>query len=216
MLSMMKPFSICAFIFLIFMIMCAPADAQQLRVSGYSGWFMSNTDNVSGPQATGKVDRITGAGFSFRTQLHSVPLEFSLGFAQGTESVQQFQNHFGETFQTVDLRYRMIPAEVFFVHRFFDRLELLAGINITTQYRSLLYSGQVFMEDDRLLSFGMGLSARANADLLRFGNDSGALFVSLAARWSEFFIHDEAGRNTDDFTYRHLTLMPRLGLMFEL
>jgi len=72
------------------------------------------------------------------------------------------------------------------------------------------------MNNKHLFSFGIGLTGKIQSLLKEFQNGKGAIFVNLTARWTEYLIHNARERNVDDFTLRHVTLAPQIGVSWNL
>ncbi|MCH8569530.1 MAG: hypothetical protein LAT67_14755 [Balneolales bacterium] len=63
---------------------------------------------------------------------------------------------------------------------------------------------------------GIGLSGKIHFVLNSFSSGNGKVFLNLSARWTEFLFHDEKNRNLDDFTLRHITLIPQSSVAYRL
>jgi hypothetical protein len=200
----------------IFMLMLqVHTSAQnQTQLSVNSGYHVINTDEVSNSSRVSRTDWIFGGTLATRFQVNQIPFEYNIGYSSGQSTIYAVIATIGfSPIYSVDLRYRTVPQELLWVNRLTDRIELLAGINVTAQDRTLMYSG-ITMNDDRLFSMGVGLSGKVHTLLYGFNSGNGGFFFDLAVRWTEFIYHDAKDRNLDDFTLRHVTISPRLGISY--
>lgn len=198
------------------LIIQSQAVAQDnLQVSVFPGYHVINSDNVSMSSDASKTSWVFGGSIATRLRIWNIPLEYSIGYSYGKSTV--FERNFTlgfDPFYSVDLRYRTLPQELFRVYPISDKIELLAGINVTAQDRTLQYSNPD-NEDDRLFSMGLGLSGKIHLVLDRSSSGNREVFLNLSARWTEFIYHDARNRNLDDYTLRHVTLSPQIGFSYS-
>jgi len=192
------------------------AEAQKnLQVSFFPGYHAINSDKLSSDPNVTQTDWIYGGSIGTRFQINNIPLEYVIGFSHGRSTIlEQINAKNIGTIYTVDLRYRTLPQEIFFVHSLSDRIQLLTGVNVTAQDRTLMYSG-VDIKNDRLFSMGIGLSGKVHLVLATFGPGNSKVYMNLSARWTEFIYHNEKNRILDDFTLRHVTLSPQIGVSYR-
>lgn len=209
------------FLFVGFMVISAQSTTlaqERLLVSAFPGFNVINSDYVTGVSDEKRLRWGIGGRIALQRSLNGVPLEISVGFTHSRSTVFESDIRIG-TMQnySIDLRYNTIPVELLWVNRVTDRVEFSAGINVTPQYRSILLdSEQINLQDDRLLSFGAGLSGRTSLILSRFDSGNGAVYGNLSIRWTEFLFHNSRNRNTDDFSFRHLVITPQVGVVYYL
>jgi len=155
------------------------AEAQEnLQISFFPGYHVFNSDKISANPNASQTDWIFGGNLATRFGINNIPVEYSIGYSQGNSRVVELQSNFPEMnpTQTVDLRYRTLPQELLWVKPITDRIELLTGINVTAQQRTLMYSLSE-VEEDRLFSIGLGLSGKLHMVLTRFNSGNGSLFA---------------------------------------
>lgn len=212
----MKTYLIILVFILGLMLFYNPLKAQhQIEINFFPGYHLINSDHPSSDRD--KTNWVFGGSASFRTQVWEYPIAFSLGYTQGQSMVHQYESNtdiLGPDYK-VHLRYQTIPIEAFYIHTLNRNTEVLAGINFTPQYRTLLYEN-INIDNDRLLSFGVGLSGEIKTDFVSFDSGRKVLFGSLAARWTEFLFHHANGRDMDDFNLRHVALAPQIGFSWNL
>lgn len=208
-------FCIPSVIMLLFFIVQTTEARQNVQFSFFPGYHVVNSDQASGDSRVGQTNWIFGGNAAFQKTLKNIPLEVVIGYSEGKSTIFEtsFTIDFTENY-SVDLRYRTVPVEVLWVNNITDRFRLLTGINLAAQHRSLIYY-DLDIDDDRLLSFGFGLSGRASLAVREFDDGNGRVFVTLSARWTEFLFHDSNDRHTDDFTYRHVLISPQLGFVYR-
>ncbi|MDG5766604.1 hypothetical protein QA596_03925 [Balneolales bacterium ANBcel1] len=189
---------------------------DRFEFSIFPGYHVVNSDEVSTSHGVSQTNWIFGGSLGTRFRINNLPLAYAIGFSYGKSTIlEPFNAVTLESFYHVDLRYRTLPQELFWVHSITDKVELLTGINLTAQDRTLMYS-DVDVEDDRLFSMGIGLSGKVHLMLGTFSSGNGMVFMNLSARWTEFIYHDKKDRNLDDFTLRHVTLSPHIGVSYRL
>ncbi len=204
---------------ILFTGLTAPDNAaaqDRFGISVFPGYHAINTDTISDNENVSQTDWIFGLNLTTRFRISDVPLAYTVGAAYGSSTILDQTYGFNLEFnRTIDLRYRSLPQELLWVYSVTENIELLTGINVTLQDRTLRYSYSD-IEDDRLFSVGLGLSGKVHLVLSRFSSGNGRLFMNLAARWTEFIWHDEQGRDLDDFTLRHVTFSPEIGVSWGL
>jgi hypothetical protein len=196
---------------------------QRFQFSVYPAYHAVNTDEISADPKVSQTNWTFGGTAAVRSHLHGIPLELSIGFSYGQATVREAINTLNQ-FQSysIDLRYRSVPAEILLITRLGDGFDLATGINLTAQDRTLIFrlagpaSNIRDLRDDRLFSFGLGLSGRLYADLYRFRSGNGSVFANVSVRWTEYVFHDNQNRNLDDFTLRHVTVGLHAGVAFQL
>lgn len=180
----------------------------------FPGYHVVNSDKISTDADVSQTDWLFGGSLGTRFRINNIPLEYSIGFSYGNSTILERRNTIDlESSYTVDLRYRTLPQEIFWINSVSDRIELLTGINLTAQDRTLNYS-DFNLQDDRLFSMGIGLSGKLHLVVNSFNSGNGMVFINLSARWTEFIYHDDNSRNLDDFTLRHVTLSPQIGVSY--
>lgn len=193
---------------------------DQISVSLFPGYHVINTDKFVPVKRYDnfKTSLVFGGLISTRTEMQGHPFEISIGYSQGKSKAYEYYSTLEDGYwpnHSADLRYQKIPMEALFILPISSKTEVLAGVNIAAHYRTLIYNN-VSINNDRLLSFGIGLTGKIQTNLKNFDDGKGAIFGNLTARWTEYLIHDANGRNVKDFTLRHLTLIPQLGLNWSL
>lgn len=181
----------------------------------FPGYHVVNSDKISADTDVSQTDWIFGGSIAARFRINDIPLEYSIGYSYGKSTILERVFTIGfERDYTIDLRYRTLPQEIFWVNSLSERIELLSGINLTAQDRTLQYSN-MDIEDDRLFSIGIGLSGKLHMVLNKFNSGNGLIFINLSVRWTEFIYHDAKNRNLDEFTLRHVTISPQLGVSYS-
>jgi|GEM_PF-1102921 hypothetical protein len=192
---------------------------HQISVSLFPGYHVINTDEFvpSTRYDTFKTNFIFGGSISTRTEIQGYPFEISLGYSQGkSKAYEYYSTSEGHWYNySADLRYQKIPLEALFIHPISEKTNVLAGVNVVAQYRTMVYNN-ISINNDRLLSFGIGLTGKLQTKLITFKGDTGHIFGNLTARWTEYLIHNARGRNVGDFTLRHVTLAPQIGVSWNL
>ena len=200
---------------LVFLLSVHVSAQSRIQTSFNTGYHLVNTDQVSDNPSVATTDWSFGGTLASQFTIQSSRLEYSIGYMYGRSTIYEVNNSIGfNPSYTLDLSYRSVPFELFWVHRVSNRVELLGGINIIAQYRTLLYSG-VDIEDDRLFSLGVGLSSKVRTILNEFNMGKGGLFFDMSIRWTEFIFHHANGRYLDDFTLRQITLSPQFGIYYN-
>lgn len=190
------------------------ASAQEsFRITGLPGYLLLNSDDVTVADNDGNQTWVFGLGLSNRQMINDAPFDFSAEVSFGQTSLIQDQAFSG--INSTDLRYQSVALSVLRVFKPTDIVEFSAGVNLVPQYRTLIYDhSELDLGKDRLLSFGAGLSGKLSLVELP-GNDNGIrLVMSLAARWTNFFIHNARNRQIDGFRYNHLIVSPQLSVQF--
>lgn len=189
---------------------------ESFEISVFPGYHVINSDKISSDPNVTQTDWIFGGSIGTRFRINNIPFEYVIGFSYGRSTILERINAINlESSYSVDLRYRTLPLEIFWVHSISDRIQLLTGVNLTAQDRTLMYS-DVDIIDDRLFSMGIGLSGKVHLVLNTFGSGNSIVFMNLSVRWTEFIYHDEKNRNLDDFTLRHVTLSPQIGVSYRI
>lgn len=188
---------------------------DRIDLSLFPAYHAINSDSPSSDNDFSKTNLIFGGTASFRTNISNYPIEFSLGYTHGKSAIMEGYNSIDERSSNIYLTYRSVPGEILYVHQLDENTEVLAGINFAAQQRILTFEDRN-PEKDRLLSFGMGLSAQIRKIFRTFSDERGIVFGSLFARWTEYLIHDSRDRNLDDYTLRHLTLSPQIEFSWKL
>jgi len=211
-----SPFFIILFLFTLFVFQGKVNAQERFEFSVFPGYHVINSDKISTDQNRSQSDWVFGGSLAARFRLNNIPLEYSIGYSYGKSTVHEENYSIGfDPTYSVDLRYRTLPQEIFWVNSISDRFELLAGINLTVQDRTLMYSN-LDIENDRLFSMGIGLSGKIHMVLNTFSSGNGTVFLNLAARWTEFLYHDAKNRDLSDFTLRHVTLSPQIGISYTI
>ncbi len=213
----MKLFSV--FITLLFLIPGFSVAQNQVRISLFPGYLLINSDKPAVGDDASKTDWVFGGNVSLTTEYRGLPIEVAVGYSEGNSTVYTYfstAEHLNPPSFDIDLRYRTLPVEAFYRHQISEGITLLGGLNMTAQHRVLQYDESFNVPNDRLLSFGIGLSGIVRADFFTFSSGNGSVFGSVSSRYTEFLIHHANGRNLDDFTMRHLTLSPEIGVHFKM
>ena len=204
---------------MLFVNLTAPEKAkaqERFEFSIFPGYHVVNSDKISNDPGVSQTDWILGGKMGTRFRINNLPFAYAIGFSYGKSTIlERFNAITLESGYSVDLRYRTLPQEIFWSHSISDKMELLTGINVTAQDRTLMYS-DADIKDDRLFSMGIGLSGKVHLVLNTFNSDNGIIFFNLSARWTEFIYHDEKNRILDDFTLRHVTLSPQIGFSYSI
>jgi hypothetical protein len=189
---------------------------EKVEFAVFPGYHLINSDKVATDPDIFQTDWVFGGNIAVRFRINNIPLAYSIGYSQGKSTILKtgFSSETDPSY-SLDLRYRTLPQEILLVNSISDRIELLTGINVTAQDRTLQYSN-LNIKDDRLFSMGIGLSGKINLMLNSFSSDKGIVFMNLSARWTEFIYHDAKNRNLDDFTLRHVTLSPQIGVSYSI
>lgn len=188
---------------------------ERFEFSIFPGYHVVNSDKISTDPNVSQTDWIFGGSMGTRFRINNLPLSYEIGFSYGKSTILERINAITlESGYYVDLRYRTLPQEIFWIHSISDKMELLTGVNVTVQDRTLMYS-DTDIKDDRLFSMGIGLSGKVHLVLGTFNSGNGMVFINLSARWTEFVYHDEKNRNLDDFTLRHVTISPQIGVSYS-
>lgn len=194
----------------------------QVQISLFPGYHLINSDQPAVGDNASKTNWVFGGNVSLQTTYRGNPIELTVGYQEGNSTIFTFVSTaelFDPTTYDFDLRYRTLPVEILYRHKINTRFELLGGINVAAQHRIIHYSGndeRINFPNDRLLSLGIGLSGKLRTQLFTFSSENGAVFANLSARWTEFIFHNKRGRKLDDFTLRHLTVYPEIGVKFNL
>jgi len=189
---------------------------ERFEFSIFPGYHVVNSDKISTDPNVSQTDWIFGGSMGTRFRINDLPLEYTIGFSYGNSTIlERFNAITLESSYSVDLRYRTLPQELFWIHSISDKIELLTGVNVTAQDRTLMYS-DADIKDDRLFSMGIGLSGKVHLVISTFNSDNGMVFINLSARWTEFIYHDEKYRNLDDFTLRHVAVSPQIGVSYNI
>jgi len=209
-----------AYIFSLILLLLFAHDlkAQKaVQISLFPGFTIINSDDFSGVSGTSQTNRAYGGNVAVNSSFNEIPLELSAGYLQGKSRIIE-QNNF--QLYSVDLRYRTLPVEILMPLFTPDRIKVLTGLNIVGQQRTLIYTNSSYyhpdIQNDRLLSFGIGLSGKASLILSEINDGNGFIFLNISARWTEFLVHNSRGRDTSDFKYRHFVISPQLGVSFDL
>lgn len=192
---------------------------SQWQISLFPGYHLINSDKPAVGDNAYKTNWIFGGTVSLTTEYQGQPIEITAGYSEGNSTVNTFistSEQFDPPSFDIELRYRALPIEALYRHQISERVTLLGGINLTAQHRVLQYDEKFNIPNDRLLSFGMGLSGKIRAILSTFSSGNGAVFGSLSARWTEYIVHNKRGRKLDDFTLRHLTVYPEIGVKLDI
>lgn len=204
--------SLATFVFLLSVNLSAQS---RIQTSFNTGYHLVNTDQASDNPSVSTTDWSFGGSMASQFTIQSSRFEYSIGYMYGRSTIYEVNYTLGfDPTYTLDLRYRSVPFELFWVYRATSRIELLGGFNVIAQNRTLLYSG-VDIEDDRLFSLGVGLSSKVRTILNEFNMGKGGLFFDMSIRWTEFVLHHANGRHMDDFKPRHITLSPQLGIYYN-
>lgn len=209
-----------SFILTLFLLFPAISLAQhQVQISLYPGYHLINSDKPAVGDNAYKTNWIFGGTVSLITEYQGHPVEITAGYSEGNSIVYTFistAEHFDPPTYDIELRYRTLPVDALYSYQISERVTLLGGINMAAQHRVLQYDESFNISNDRLLSFGVGLSGKMRATLSTFKSGNGAVFGSLSARWTEYIIHNKRGRKLDDFTLRHLTVYPEIGVKLDI
>ncbi len=204
---------------LLFVTLTSPEEVkaqERLGFSVFPGYHVINSDQISAEPDVSQTDWMYGGSLATRFRMNDMPFEYAIGFAYGNSTIlDRISTISYEPGYYVDLRYRTLPQEIFWIRPITDRIELLTGVNVTIQDRTLKYF-DLNVKDDRLFSMGVGLSGKLHLVLNKFSSDNGIVFMNLSARWTEFIYHNEKNRNLDDFTLRHVMLSPQLGVSYSI
>lgn len=184
-----------------------------VKVSASPGFIVLNTDQVSANDNFSETQFIFGGTVSLFTQFLGNPVQVNIGYSRGESTIFSQTIMTNGTGYSINQRYNSIPVEALFTRRIAERAVLAAGLNTVMQYRTLLYNG-IDSDDDRILSFGTGLSAQVQLELNEHLSGRLRTVLTLAGRWTEFFIHDSNGRDTSDYMYRHIIFSPQLSFRF--
>lgn len=206
-----------AFIAFVVLLFSVHSSAQnRIQSSFNTGYHVINTDVVSESPNVSSTDWNYGGTLASQFNIRAIRFEINVGYNYGRSTIYEVSNtiSFSPTY-SLDLRYRTVPMEFFWVNTLSNRIELLAGMNMAFQDRTLLFAG-VDIDNDRLFSMGVGLSGKIRAILNEFSSGNGGVFFDVSARWTEFVFHDSNGRNLDNFKLRHITLSPNLGIYYKL
>lgn len=190
------------------------AKAQEsYRVTGSPGYLILNSDDVTADHNEGNQTWVFGIGMSTRRLINERLVDFSADISFGQTRVFRKQNYLGTHY--TDLRYQTVALSALRVFKLTDILEISAGMNLVPQYRTLIFDHDGFnLDNDRLLSFGAGLSGKMSLVELPSDNKDTRLVFSIAARWTNFFIHNARNRQIDGFRYNHVILSPQLSIQF--
>jgi hypothetical protein len=192
------------------------AAQDRFEFSVFPGYKVINSDEISAVAEVSQTDWSVGGSMAARFRINNRPFQYEVGFSYGKSTVLEQVDPFNLSLSNaVDLRYRTLPQEIFYIHNVSDRIELLTGVNVTAQDRTVMHSN-LDIKDDRLFSMGIGLSGKIRMILNRFDSGNGLVFMNLSARWTEFIYHDEKSRDLSDFTLRHLTLSPQIGVSYNM
>ena len=205
-----------AYIFSLILLLLIAHDlkAQKaIQISLYPGFTIINSDDFSGVSRISQTNRAYGGNVAVNSSLNDIPIELSVGYLQGKSRIIENDNSFQNN--SVALQYRTLPVELLIPIFSPERFKLLTGLNIVAQHRTLIYNN-LDIQDDRLLSFGIGLSGKASLILSEINDGNGFIFLNISARWTEFLVHNSRGRDTSDFKYRHFVISPQLGVSFDL
>lgn len=201
--------------FLVLLLSVHSSAQTRIQSSFNTGYHVINTDVVSESPHVSSTDWNYGGTLAGQFNIQAIRFELNVGYNYGRSTIYEVSHTFGfSPTYSLDLRYRTVPMELFWVNSLSNRIELLAGVNITVQDRTLLFAG-VDIDNDRLFSMGVGLSSKIRAILNEFSSGKGGVFIDLSARWTEFVFHHSNGRNMDNFTLRHITLSPNVGIYYR-
>ncbi|HBQ59095.1 MAG TPA: hypothetical protein DD671_05575 [Balneolaceae bacterium] len=202
---------------------CTDLKAQNsVNISLFPGYHVINSDEVY-PQRehsdiNPKTNFIAGISAAYQTLVKDYPIQFNLSYSFGQSMVYKYRTAadiYIPNPVSADLRYSTLPIEAFWVHSRNEKTDFYLGPNLVFQHRTFLFTNAE-IPNDRLLSVGIGISGKAQRILNTFKSNNGHIFAALGFRWTEFVFHHANGRNVDDFTMRHLTLTPQLGLSLNL
>ncbi len=193
---------------------------QTISVALFPGYHVINTDEFAPVKRYDnfKTSLIFGGLISTRTEIKGYPFEISFGYSQGKSKAYEYYNTLEDAYwpnYSIDLRYQKIPLEALFIHPISKKIEVLAGVNVAAHYRTLIYNN-LSINNDRLLSFGIGLTGKLQKTLKEFDNGKGSIFANVTARWTEYLVHHANGRKLDDFVFRHVTVAPQIGINWSL
>jgi hypothetical protein len=203
----------------LFSFSCQQSFAQKpFSISLFPGYHIGNSNDVISFGTASKITYIFGSTISTRSNFMGFPMEVSLGYSWGNSIVRPYNTKPGGYYipYKFDFWYQTIPVEALYIHPLNDNVELMGGLNISGQYRKLFLQDGTSMNNEHLFNFGIGLTGKIQSVLKKFQNGKGAIFGNLTARWTEYFIHNSRGRNVDDFTIRHVTLAPQIGVSWNL
>ncbi|TVQ15884.1 MAG: hypothetical protein EA364_01060 [Balneolaceae bacterium] len=199
-------------LFMLFLLSQDTLAQERPHYSIFPGYLLVNSDQPSAARGISGARWVFGASVARQKRINGRIFEFSLAYAHGHSTIYRrvYSNPpYVITTSTVSNRYRSIPFEVLLVRPLNRKTELKVGANMVLQDRTLFYR-KIDISDDRLLSFGLGLSAKFSTNLYTF--DSGSyFFTNLGLRWTEFIFHDKKNRNLDGYTFRHIVLSPAIG-----
>ncbi|CAN5340353.1 hypothetical protein BH23BAC3_BH23BAC3_03250 [soil metagenome] len=67
----------------------------------------------------------------------------------------------------------------------------IIGLNVVPQFRTIIYDFEnINPQSDQLLSIGMGISGKLSLIEAYSETRKRGIVLSIAARWTEFFIHN--------------------------
>lgn len=205
------------------LFLCTEVKAQnQVKISLFPGYHAINSDEVypqrEHSEITPKTNFIAGISAAYKTIIKDSPLQFNVGYSFGQSLVYKYRTAadiYIPNPVSADLRYSTLPIEAFWIHSMNEQTDFYLGPNLVFQHRTVLFTNAE-IPNDRLLSVGIGISGKAQRILSTFKSNNGHIFAALGFRWTEFVFHHANGRNVDDFTMRHLTLTPQLGLSLNI
>lgn len=193
----------------------SPASAQEnYRVTAMPAYLILNTDEVTLANNDGNQAWKYGIGLSNRRMINEVPVDFSTDVSFGQTQFIEGQSFFGNN--SIVLRYQSVVLSALRIFELTEMIEISAGVNLVPQFRTLIFDYAEFDDigKDRLLSVGMGFSGKLSLVELPTDNKSVRLVLSLAARWTNFFIHNARNRPIDGFRYNQLFVSPQLSVQF--
>jgi hypothetical protein len=194
---------------------------HRFKTSLFPGYHVLNSDKIthydSNSDVSPKTNFVIGGKLTWQTEFGGHLMDISMGYLHGKsivfEGSSSLESDAGR--KAIALKYNTLPFEVMRVFGLHEKTELSLGINVAVQHRIVEYE-TYNIPKDRLLSFGAGLSGNIQTQLKTFRHDNGYIFGSLAFRWTEYMVHDAKGRDLDDFTLRHVTLSPQIGIAFNI
>lgn len=191
------------------------AHAQQIfHLSFDPAYYIYNSDQFGDEADNSHLTWAFGGSATMQTDFGRWPVTFSVGYQQGSQAVHSVRQTIGTGSYDYELIYRSLPVEILLRREFHDRITLSGGINLVGQHRITRVEG-LDIADDRLMSFGAGVSGRAQFDLTANSDSPFGFLVTLKARWTPFLFHDAGNRHLDDFNLQHVVITPGLAISYN-
>lgn len=197
-------------------LICHAQESMQLAL--HPGYHLINSDNFSESETVSQVNWVFGGDISYRSAYNHIPYELSIGYNWGKSHIYTLvsTSEIGNPPKyKVYARYQVLPLNIMWIHPVSPSLELMAGINITSQFRTMIFD-DLPISNDRLYSLGAGLTGKVHWSIIQLNDNKGSLFLDLSLRYTEFLIHQARGRNLDDFELRFVTVSPAIGMRVSL